>query len=128
MKKTLLLLSIIAYVLFLGGCSNVDNMIPDDSIPNSSAIAPTSRVVSVDQAKAFADKAMSAIISKADTTIIKSIGTRSSASFTVSDLEPVYADNGEVVLYFVNFGDDNGYMILSADKQAGNPMLAFNAE
>jgi hypothetical protein len=87
-------------------------------------VVPTSRIVSIEQAKTFAEKAIGAIQAKGDTVIVKNSVERS-----VEELIPVKSSDGEkTVLYVVNFANNHGFMILSADKETKNPVLSFDTQ
>lgn len=83
----------------------------------------TSRVVFYEQAKAFAEKAIGAIQKTGDTVVIKNSVLRS-----VEKVQPVKSSDGTTALYVVNFADEQGFMVLSADKEAPNPMLSFDTK
>ena len=118
MKKFIFLFAII--IAFLGSCSNDFDQLQEQL---EETVYSKERVVSIEQAQAFAEKAIEAIQAKGDTVLIKNTALR-----TVKSVEPIKAQNGNVVLHVVNFDDNQGYMILSADKEAPNPMLSFDTK
>lgn len=123
MRKNSIFLAILSFMLmaFIGCSKDIDpngGHDPDLKVPE---INPTSRVVSMEQIQTYANMAFTAI-QNTET----SPETRSTASATSAQFETILGSNGEPALYVVNFGDEEGFMLLSADKEAGNTMLAFN--
>jgi hypothetical protein len=125
MKKNYLLSIVITCSVLLFGCN--DNFKePGEVNFNSTETAdtiPTNRIISAEQAKTFAEKAIGAIQAKGDTVIVKNSVERS-----VGELTPVKSSNGETVLYIVNFADNHGFMVLSADKETKHPVLSFDTK
>ncbi|GHT43791.1 hypothetical protein AGMMS49965_18300 [Bacteroidia bacterium] len=119
MKKIYLF---IACSVLLFGCSDdLTNVEEFNSEPVEKV--PTSRIVSSPQAKVFAEKAIGAIQESGDTVVIQNSVLRS-----VEEVIPLESSNGETALYIVNFAENHGFMVLSADKEAPNPMLVFDTE
>jgi hypothetical protein len=121
MKKLIYLL--IACTVLWSGCT--EDALQTEDIKSSNEVTGkiTSRVVSSEQAKAFAEKAIGAIQEKGDTVVIKNSVLRS-----VEKVQSVKSSDGTTVLYIVNFTDEQGFMVLSADKEAQNPMLSFDTK
>ena len=116
MKKFIFLFAII--IAFLSGCSDDFDQVQEQQ---GETVYVKDRVVSALQAQAFAEKAIEAIQTNGDTALIKNSVVRS-----IKSVEPIKALDGNVVLHIVNFEDNQGYMVLSADKEAPNPMLSFD--
>jgi hypothetical protein len=121
-KKNFFMAVIALGVILMSSCSNDsdlnDNQGLSQKMPETH---PTTRVVSIDQAKDFANKSFGAIQSKET-----SPQTRSLAPANSAKVEAILGENGEPVLYVVNFGDNGGFMLLSADKESSNSVIAFN--
>ncbi|MDR2466379.1 MAG: C10 family peptidase [Prevotellaceae bacterium] len=116
-------------LLLFAGCSQ--DFQDDGASKNSPDV--TSRVVSLKQAEDFANKAIGAIVARTEGQTTKTedaeIPVKSSnSSRTISNIKTIHSDNGIPVLYVVNFDEDRGFMVVSADKEASNPVLAFNYE
>ena len=121
MKKLIYLL-ILCTVLW-SSCTE-DMPQPEEFVSSNETTGKiTSRVVSYEQAKAFAEKAIGAIQKTGDTVVIKNSVLRS-----VEKVQPVKSSDGTIALYVVNFADEQGFMVLSADKEAPNPMLSFGTK
>lgn len=120
MRRLSLLTILLSMIFFMLSCSNdkefLDNS-PNNDVPD---IVPTTRVVSSEQAEKFGNLAMAAILEK------ESDATRSNETRSSSEVIPILDNDGLPVLYAINFGDDQGFMLLSADKESPNSMLAFN--
>jgi hypothetical protein len=115
---------LVTFGILLFGCA--EDTIQIGEFTNSGETTggiPTTRVISLEQAKTFAEKAIGAIQEKGDTVIIKSSVLRS-----VEEVTPLKSSNGQTVLYVVNFVENQGFMVLSADKEAPNPMLSFDTK
>lgn len=123
MKRNSICVLFVSFVLMLlAGCSNDTDLSGNQDLNlNVPETTPTSRVVSMDQIQAYANKTFVAIQDKET-----GMDTRSSASANSVKIVPILRDNGDPVLYAVNFGDDEGFMLLSADKESANTMIAFN--
>lgn len=123
MKRNYIYLLAMSFLLMLlGSCSQDADLGGDQSLTSKiPAVQPTTRVVSINQAEDFAKKSFGAIQSNES-----SPQTRSLASANSAKVETILGDNGEPVLYVVNFGDNGGFMLLSADKESSNTMIAFN--
>ena len=120
MKRLIYLL--IASTVLWSSCTE-DALQTEDIKSTNEATGITSRVVSSEQAKAFAEKAIGAIQEKGDTVVIKNSVLRS-----VEKVQPVKSSDGTTVLYIVNFANEQGFMVLSADKEAKNPVLSFDTK
>ena len=122
MKRNIFFVAISFVLILLSSCSNDADLSGDQSpSPKIPEVQPTTRVVSISQVEDFANKSFGAIQSKET-----SLQTRSSAPANSAKVEPVLGENGDPVLYVVNFGDNGGFMLLSADKESSNTMIAFN--
>jgi hypothetical protein len=121
MKKIIYLF--IACIVFWSSCT--EDMPQSEEFVNSNGTTAkiTSRVISYEQARAFAEKAIGAIQEKGDTVVIRNSVLRS-----VEKVQSVKSSDGTIVLYVVNFADEQGFMVLSADKEAKNPMLSFDTK
>jgi hypothetical protein len=95
----------------------------DLKISNETTEKITSRIVSTEQVRTFAEKAIGAIQERGDTVVLKNSVLRS-----VEKVQPIKSSDGITVLYVVNFADEQGFMVLSADKEAQNPMLSFDTK
>jgi hypothetical protein len=116
-------LSIVCSVLLFGCTDNFTQ--GEDPINSTESVEkdPTTRIVSAQQAQVFAEKAVGAIQEKGDTVVVKN-----SVSRTVKEVTPLKSSGGETVLYLINFNDERGHMLLSADKEAANSMLSFDTK
>ena len=114
----------LSVVFFLFGCSqNIDEFpIESNDLMDVPEINPVTRIISAEQAKAFGDLAIEAIQKQNETPAT----TRSQGILTSTEVLTILADNGQPALYAVNFGDEQGFMIISADKESTATMLAFN--
>jgi len=124
MKKNSTFFATIASILLMlfAGCSrDIEDNGSQCPSPKEPELNPTTRIVSVIQAQEFANKAFMSVQSK-DT----DRKTRSSAPDNSAKVEPILGANGEPVMYAVNFGDNEGFMLLSADKESEGTMLVFN--
>jgi hypothetical protein len=87
------------------------------------------RVVTSVQAKAFAQQALGALLSLNNEEGGEAPMTRAAATRS-GDIEATdvitLSSNGIPALYIVNFGNGNGYMAISADKEQANPMVMFS--
>jgi hypothetical protein len=123
MKRIVYILMIVSSVV-LFNCTDNLNETNGTELNSGDATekVPNNRIVSVEQAKTFAEKAMGAIQTKGDTVIVKNSVERS-----VEEVIPI-TSNGETVLYIVNFADNHGYMILCADKEVTHSVLSFDTK
>lgn len=122
MKRYIYLVAMSFLLMLLGSCSKDADLGGDQNpVPKIPEVQPTTRVVSISQAEDFANKSFGAIQNKETSPL-----TRSSAPANSAKVEAILGENGEPVLYVVNFGDDGGFMLLSADKESSNTMIAFN--
>lgn len=128
MKKSFLI-SIFASLLLLASCSSDSDI--TEPISNAE-MANNSRIITPKQAESFGDKAINAIFSNEDFYRTKSGETsqtrlkkRGTENLTAKSV-PILSKDGKTVLYAINFGENNGFMIISADKEAPFSMLAFN--
>lgn len=111
MNKYIFLIHL-AFAVILSSCSNYDTFEPTLNTETLNH----SRLVSLDEASAFVDKIISP-------SLIKSRGdNKQSPDY---DIIPVKTKSGLTVMYIVNFGKDEGFMILSADKES-KTILAIN--
>lgn len=124
MKKSFLF-SVFASLLLLASCSNESDI--TDEIGNTE-INSNSRIITSKQAESFGEKAINAIFSNKDFYKTKSgeILERKQNQDLKPQSVPIPAKDGKVVLYAINFGENNGFMIISADKESPFSMLAFN--
>lgn len=119
MKKFNILCAFMGVAIALCSCNKEDNVIK--STANKAITETNYRIVDIDQAKSMAEKLVQMMgESKAI------MGDDAGATrFKISSVEP-YSTNGITTMYFINFGNNNGYMVLSADKEASSSMIAFN--
>jgi len=121
--KRILLISL-SLIILLSGCSN-DSFDYDESKSVPPLVNPITRVVSSDQAKAFADKAVIAILAKNESPATRSTESRNFER-NIKDVLAIKANDGDTALYAINFNENKGFMIISADKEAFSAMLAFS--
>jgi hypothetical protein len=130
MNKNIIFSIVVSIAFFMLSCSQDDLGFITDydlpiEIPSIDPVIPTTRVVSEDQAEAFANMAIRAILNQQDHP-----GTRSATSRTTSrvigEVLPIVTEDGITVMHAINFKDDLGFMILSADKESHSIMLQFS--
>lgn len=114
--------------VFFSACSQ-DDFDPDKSA-NPAEKVSVSRQVTKEQALKFSEKAIQAMFSSDDTPLDRSgsnlKSTLKSSKSVDKKIQEVYTDDGKVAMYVINFGNDEGYMIVSGDKESSSYMLAFN--
>lgn len=119
--------------IFIASCTN--NMLGDDPIASdvqnqniqTRTTLMASRVISKIEAKTFAQSVYDAILRSERPGSKESRLSPLLSSFTpkVSSVFPVIND-GLATIYVVNFGEQKGFAVISADKYAGWSLLAFN--
>lgn len=107
-------------LILFASCSDDLGINNQQSNGDAPEISPTSRVVSEEQALIFAGKMFAAIQAK------ETPQTRSTASTQSCKIETIINKNNVPVMYVANFGNDQGYMLLSADKESESSLIAFN--
>jgi len=107
-------------VLF-ASCSS-DRSIESDYVPQPPV--NTERKVSFNQAKSFANLMANNLFSK-DENGIKLYSSTADEQRSSSDIRPIVYKGKDTVMYTINFGNDLGYMILSADK-GSFPIVAYS--
>lgn len=110
MKKNINFLFLI-FLVFISSCSN--DIDENSSLPQKPTNAiNVSKQVSIDEAKAFVDKFAPSWI-KSDA----SIKTRSSQDLLDYTIAPIKTKAGNLVMYSVNYSNNKGYILLSANKE-----------
>lgn len=130
MNKNIIFSIALSIIFFMFSCSQddlgviIDYDVPIE-IPSIDPVIPTTRVVSEDQAEAFANMAIRAILNQQDNPGTRSATSRATQR-TISEVLPIVTEDGITVMHAINFADDLGFMILSADKEAHSFMLQFS--
>ncbi|MBF0761705.1 C10 family peptidase [Dysgonomonas mossii] len=107
----------IALFAFITSCSND---LVDGISSNQENKINVEKQVSLDEAKAFVDKFMT---SRANSDI--SLKKKSFLANNDYDILPITSESGTVVMYSINYNDNGGYLLLSADKE-DKTILALN--
>jgi hypothetical protein len=120
MIKNFFLIVISLVLILFSSCSEDLSNSDLQSNGNAPEISPTTRVVSEEQALIFAGKMFAAIQAK------ETPQTRSTESTQSCEIETIINKDNVPVMYVVNFGSDQGYMLLSADKESKSSLIAFD--
>lgn len=107
-------LFLILAVLFI----SCENEIIDNTSPN----IDNSRQVSSNQAKVFSSIVANNLFSTEDGAKLRS--TRANELRIIDKIQYLISENQDTLMYSVNFGNDNGYILLSGDK-GSFPIVAF---
>jgi len=105
-----------SFMLFLFSCEKDNFDIKIDSKSNS-------RQVSSSQAKAFTNMLSNNFFTNEEGGA-KLKSTKADENRNVGNMQYIISDLGDTLLYAINFGNDNGYMLLSGDK-GSFPIIAF---
>ncbi len=113
--------SIVAILLVATGCQKeLSDKAMSEELPEI-GITPSSRIVSLDQAAEFGAIAIGAIEDQSDIAVTKAVSRRE-----VEDVIPVYNEDGVAVMYAINYKNNGGFMLISADKEASTFLYAYN--
>jgi len=94
----------------------------DDICPeNIPELIPETRTITSEQAIEFGNMAFSAI-GASESVPFSAIEAKREAKEAV----PILDDNGNAVMFLLNTVSDNGYLLISADKEASRRILAFS--
>lgn len=133
MKKLSNLLLVLMATFAFVACNKHEDLIPiqpeTQEHQTSESATSTLRSITQDQASDFAQKVYNAI-KQSKRPGKKDLNSSSEvfapmAEATVASVLPI-SKNGTNVIYIVNFGVSNGYMVISADKATKWAMLAFS--
>lgn len=113
MKKIFYLFNALLLLLMLSCTNEFDNLAPNNSTTNES------KQVSLEEANAFVNK----IIPSLDK--VSGNATRSVKTELQYDVLPIKSASDKVVMYAINFRNNNGYILLSANKE-DKSILAMN--
>jgi len=113
--------SIVALLLIATGCQKeVSDVANPESLPQEE-ITPSTRLVNPAQAAEFGSLAISAIEDQDDIALTKAASRRE-----VEDVLPVYNEEGVAVMYAINYTNNGGFMLISADKESPNFLYAYS--
>ncbi|MDT3357108.1 MAG: C10 family peptidase [Bacteroidota bacterium] len=113
--------SIVAILMVATGCQKEVSDVKGPEVLPQKEIVPSTRIVSPAQAAEFGSLAIGAIEKQEDVTLTKAVSSR-----VVEDVLPIYNDEGVAVMYAINYADNGGFMLISADKESSSFLIAYN--